>query len=280
MASIEITASDVESAIAQGLAQLKLMRADVKIEVLEEGSRGIIGIGAKQARVRLTPFEEAAAAAPISGKAADELADDEQELDDLDADEEADYEDDDEEYDEEDDEDGDGQADDADAAPQIEGEPLAVEITRTILDRMGFKRAEANGRSVLPMDDADQPSIVVDIDVDERDEEAFLAHSAEALNALQTIVQTMWSHQTKSSVRVNLDVNGYKAQRQDKLINMARRMAERVVESGRPIVLEPMAAIDRRIVHMALRDHPAVYTESLGEGSSRKVQIKLKADKA
>ncbi len=276
MASIEITASDVESAIAQGLAQLKLIRADVKIEVLEEGSRGIIGIGAKQARVRLTPFEETAAAAPVASAASDDLADDEQELDDLDADEDADYEDDGEEYD--DDEEGD--EDDADAAPQIEGEPLAVEITRTILDRMGFKRAEANGRSVLPMDDADQPSIVVDIDVDERDEEAFLAHSAEALNAMQTIVQTMWSHQTKSSVRVNLDVNGYKAQRQEKLINMARRMAERVVESGRPIILEPMAAIDRRIVHMALRDHTAVFTESLGEGSSRKVQIKLKADKA
>lgn len=282
MASIEITASDVESAIAQGLAQLKLMRADVKIEVLEEGSRGIIGIGAKQARVRLTPFEETVAAAPVASTAADDLADDEQELDDLDADEDADYEDDGEEYDDEEegDEDGDGEEDDADAAPQIEGEPLAVEITRTILDRMGFKRAEANGRSVLPMDDADQPSIVVDIDVDERDEEAFLAHSAEALNAMQTIVQTMWSHQTKSSVRVNLDVNGYKAQRQDKLINMARRMAERVVESGRPIILEPMAAIDRRIVHMALRDHPVVFTESLGEGSSRKVQIKLKADGA
>ncbi len=278
MASIEITASDVENAIEQGLAQLKLMRADVKIEVLEEGSRGIIGIGAKPARVRLTPFEETAAATPAAGSAVDDLADDEQELDDLDADEDADYEDDGEEYDDEDE--GDGEEDDADAAPQIEGEPLAVEITRTILDRMGFKRAEANGRSVLPMDDADQPSIVVDIDVDERDEEAFLAHSAEALNAMQTIVQTMWSHQTKSSVRINLDVNGYKAQRQDKLINMAQRMAERVVESGRAIILEPMAAIDRRIVHMALRDHPSVFTESLGEGSSRKVQIKLKSDKA
>lgn len=278
MASIEITASDVESAIAQGLAQLKLMRADVKIEVLEEGSRGIIGIGAKQARVRLTPFEETAAAAPVATAVSDDLADDEQELDDLAADEDADYEDDGEEYDDE--EENGAEDEDEDAVPQIEGEPLAVEITRTILDRMGFKRAEANGRSVLPMDDADQPSIVVDIDVDERDEEAFLAHSAEALNAMQTIVQTMWSHQTKSSVRVNLDVNGYKAQRQDKLINMARRMAERVVESGRSIVLEPMAAIDRRIVHMALRDHPAVFTESLGEGSSRKVQIKLKADKA
>jgi spoIIIJ-associated protein len=59
---------------------------------------------------------------------------------------------------------------------------------------------------------------------------------------------------------------------------MAERMAERVVSSGRPITLEPMPAIDRRIVHMALRDHPGVFTESLGEGSSRKVQIKPKSE--
>jgi spoIIIJ-associated protein len=128
------------------------------------------------------------------------------------------------------------------------------------------------------VDDADQPSITVDIDVEERDEEGFLAHNGEALQAMQTIVQTMWSHKTKSNVRINLDVNGYKARRQEKLMNMATRMAERVVESGRAITLEPMPAFDRRIVHMVLRDHPRVYTESLGEGMSRKVQIKLKEE--
>ncbi len=174
------------------------------------------------------------------------------------------------------DDDNDGEEEDVDGAPMIEGEPLAVEIVQNILDKMGFRRAECSGRSILPMDDADQPSIVIDISVDERDEEAFLSHNGEALQAMQTLVQTMWSHKTKSSVRVNIDVNGYKARRQEKLMNMARRMAERVVESGKPITLEPMPAIDRRIVHMALRDNEAVYTESLGEGMSRKVQIKPK----
>jgi spoIIIJ-associated protein len=276
MASIEVTASDVESAIEQGLSQLGLMRADVKIEILEEGSRGVLGLGARQAKIRLTPYEEIAQPpAPAAADAQASADDDEGEYDDdEDFDEdEADYEDGDEEESEDQ---ADGDADDGEPAPVIEGEGLAVEFTQTILERMGFRRATATGRSLLPMDDADQPSIVVDIDVEERDEEAFLSHNAEALNALQTIVQTMWSHKTKSNVRVNLDVNGYKARRQEKLMNMARRMAERVVESGRPIMLEPMPAIDRRIVHMALRDHPSVFTESAGEGASRKVQIKPK----
>jgi spoIIIJ-associated protein len=289
MASIEVTASDVESAIAQGLAKLQMIRADVKIEIVEEGSKGVLGIGAKQARVRLTPFDEIEAAAaparssaPASSAASDDQDDDgyddDEDVDDVDDADDEDV-DDDEDLDDDDldDVDDEDDADDETAgAPMIEGEPLAVEIASTILHSMGFKRAECTGRSVLPMDDADQPSITIDVTVDERDEEAFLSHNAEALNALQMLVQTMWSHKTKSSVRVNVDVNGYKAQRQERLMSMARRMAERVVSSGKPITLEPMPAIDRRIVHMALRDNPDVFTESLGEGQSRKVQIKLK----
>jgi spoIIIJ-associated protein len=284
--SIEIAAADVESAIAQGLAKLNLIRADVKIEILEEGSKGVLGIGAKQARVRLTPIEDTPVAAPVPAAAPTRAAkDDRDDLDDdLDddlADDDGDEDFDDEDFDDADD-DGEAEAsgDDADdsgeSTPMIEGEPLAVEIVSNILDKMGLKRATCEGRSVLPLDDADQPSIIVNIDADERDEEAFLAYNAEALSAMQTIVQTMWSHQTKSSVRINLDVNGYKARRQEKLMNMARRMAERVVTTGKPITLEPMPAIDRRYVHMALRDNPDVFTESMGEGASRKVQIKPK----
>lgn len=282
MAAIEVTAPDVENAISQGLAKLNLIRADVKIEILEEGSKGVLGIGAKPARVRLTPFDdlETQNVSAQSANSDDDFEDDNIDEDDIDDDdiEDDDIEDDEMDVDDENlaDDDNDGEEEDVDGAPMIEGEPLAVEIVQNILDKMGFRRAECSGRSILPMDDADQPSIVIDISVDERDEEAFLSHNGEALQAMQTLVQTMWSHKTKSSVRVNIDVNGYKARRQEKLMNMARRMAERVVESGKPITLEPMPAIDRRIVHMALRDNEAVYTESLGEGMSRKVQIKPK----
>jgi spoIIIJ-associated protein len=300
MASTEFTAPDVESAIAQGLAQLGLIRADVRIEILDEGAKGVLGIGARQARVRLTPYEDTVsspapktqpAPQPRASTDDDGVDDDDardggdfdDELDDDlsdDADENGDDQGDFDEDDSSDEEATDEAVDGNDGAPMIEGQDFAVEIVRNILDKMGFKRATANGRSLLPMDDADQPSIRVDIDVEERDEEGFLAHNGEALQAMQTIVQTMWSHKTKSNVRINLDVNGYKARRQEKLMNMATRMAERVVESGRPITLEPMPAFDRRIVHMVLRDHPQVYTQSMGEGASRKVQIKLKDARA
>jgi len=275
MASIEIVASDVESAIEQGLAQLGLMRAEVKIEILEEGSRGVLRLGSRQCKVRLTPWDDLPADSAEGDGQSGEAADGDEQGDDAEYEEgdEGEYEDeDDEEEDDEEEEDEDGEPE-----PVIEGEGLAVEITQTILENMGFRRAQAYGRSLLPMDDADQPSIVVEVDVEDRDEEAFLAHNAEGLNALQTLVQTMWSHQTKSNVRVNVDINGFKAQKQETLASMARRMAERVIETGRAVTLDPMNGADRRIVHMTLREFPGVYTESSGEGASRKVQIKPSA---
>ena len=271
MAAIEISAPDIETAIAQGLAKLDLIRAEVKIEVLDEGSRGVLGIGAKQARVRLTPFAEleaAASVAPsqpaksaepvpaaqlISQDAGDAEIEDETEAD-----------------------------DDAGVAEmEIEGAPLAANLTQTILDHMGMVTATCISRSVLPQDDNDRPVIWVDIDFEPNEEgdgdaDTMLAYQSEALNALQMIVQTMWSHQTKSSVRITLDVNGFKERKQSQVKQMAERMAERVIASGRAMTLEPMPANERRLVHMALRDHPDVFTESAGEGSGRKITIKPK----
>lgn len=273
MAATEISAPDIETAIEQGLQQLNLLRAEVKIEVLEEGSRGVLGIGAKPARVRLTPFAEieaAEAAAAAAAKAAEKPAppavvEAAPEVvntvsavtpENVEAAVAADVEDEGEE-----------------PALKIEGEDLAISIARTILDRMGLANAKASARSVFPANSDDEPSIWIDVDMDE-DEDLLLNHTHEGLTALQTIVQTMWSHQTKSSLRVNIDVNGFRSRRETQLINMAKRMAERVIESGKSITLEPMPANERRIIHMTLREEPGVTTESFGEGPARKVQIK------
>ena len=277
MAAIEISAADIETAIAQGLKQLDLLRAETKIEMLDEGSRGVLGLGAKPARVRLTPFAEIEAA-EAAAKAAQQVVpaahvvtqttsismpaptgrDAEVVEEDADTNDTLNT--------------ADTNIDDA--APKIDGEDLAFSIVRGILDRMGLADAKVTARSVFPADSDDEPSIWIGIDID--DEELFLGYQHEGLRALQTIVQTMWSHQVKSSLRVNLDVNGFRERREQQLMNMARRMAERVLENGKPIMLEPMPANERRIVHIALREIDGVETESSGEGPSRKVQIKPK----
>lgn len=280
MAAIETTAPDIETAITQGLAKLNLIRAEVKIEVLDEGSRGVLGIGAKPARVRLTPFAEMEGAAAMATPSADDDAEIESADDAISPDSQDNNADAADDFADEADG-GDDTHDDAgdEAEMEIEGAPLAADLTQTTLEHMGFVTATCISRSVLPQDDNDQPVIWVDIDFEpneegDQDADALLAYQQEALNALQLMVQTMWSHQTKSSVRITLDVNGFKERKQGQIKQMALRMAERVIASGRPMTLEPMPASERRLVHMALRDHPQVFTESAGEGHGRKVTIK------
>jgi spoIIIJ-associated protein len=288
MPATEITAHDVETAINQGLGQLDLLRAEVKIEVLDEGSRGVLGIGARPARVRLTPYAEIEAggqpASPLELAEPDEPPLDEPPLGEPPLGETADQ----------------AEALDFSQAEALEAEEepsdeierppagdrpgtdrplteddarLAADLTQGVLDRMDFD-ATCAGRVAPATEDRDEDHVWVDIEG--RDASRLLAHQSEALDALQLVVQMMWAHKTKSNVRITLDADHYKAQRDRRLTQMALRLAERVVDSGRSITLEPMPPAERRLVHLALRDHPAVMTESQGEGSDRRVTIKLK----
>jgi spoIIIJ-associated protein len=73
-----------------------------------------------------------------------------------------------------------------------------------------------------------------------------------------------------------VDVEGHRERRERQLRQLARRMAEQVIKTGRRLTLEPMRAAERRIIHIELREHPAVTTQSIGEEPHRKVTILLK----
>jgi spoIIIJ-associated protein len=75
-----------------------------------------------------------------------------------------------------------------------------------------------------------------------------------------------------------VDVEGYRDRREKQLVQMAQRMADQVAKNGRKQTLEPMPSAERRIIHMALREHPAVTTESTGDEPYRKVVILPKED--
>jgi len=68
-------------------------------------------------------------------------------------------------------------------------------------------------------------------------------------------------------------VEGYRVRREKQLRQLAQTMAEQAVNTGRRQILEPMPSSERRLVHIELRDHPEVYTESIGEEPRRKVTI-------
>ncbi len=100
-----------------------------------------------------------------------------------------------------------------------------------------------------------------------------IGRRGQTLSCLQYIVRLIVGHQMEARVPVVIDVEGYKQRRYQALEAFARHMAEQVEARGAPFTLEPMPADERRIIHLALADHPDVITESIGQGEARRVVI-------
>ena len=102
---------------------------------------------------------------------------------------------------------------------------------------------------------------------------ALIGRKGERLSALQHLVNLMLSKQVGTWTRVLVDVEDYRGRRERQLRELADRAAARVVETGKMLQLEPMSALERRWIHLSLRDHPGVATQSIGEEPNRRVVL-------
>ena len=221
--SIEVSARTADEAIDKALEELGADLDQVVTEVLSQGSRGILGLGAEQARVRVTLVE--APEYPV-----EETAEESWEA-------------------------------------REEVSKVAVEVLGDLLRHMGIQA------TVVVREPPDDRSMPVVLDVQGDDLGILIGRQGDSLRDLQYITRLIASRKLQRWVDVVVDVAGYKKRRERVLTELAERMAERVVADGSPLTLEPMPAHERRIVHMALRDHEQVTTESTGEGRRRKVVI-------
>ena len=139
----------------------------------------------------------------------------------------------------------------------------AAKTLREILDRMGIEA------EVSAFDDGER----IILDAHGAESGLIIGKKGATLDALQYVINRIISKRPNDGPGVVVDAEGYRGRREDSLTDLARRLAEKAVRSGRPVPVEPMNAHDRRIVHMALADHPEVTTESEGEGMARRVVI-------
>ncbi len=113
---------------------------------------------------------------------------------------------------------------------------------------------------IVPQSDAetdeDERALVLNIVGD--DLGVLIGRQNETLSALEFVTRLMVNQQVRTRTNFVVDVNGYRAKRAESLRKLALRMAEQVAESGRTVALEPMPPAERRIIHLALRDHPSV----------------------
>jgi predicted RNA-binding protein Jag len=102
---------------------------------------------------------------------------------------------------------------------------------------------------------------------------ALIGRKGERLSALQHLVNLMLSRQMGTWTRVLVDVEDYRGRRERQLREIADRAARRVVETGKMLQLEPMPALERRWVHLALKANPDVATQSIGEEPNRRIVV-------
>jgi spoIIIJ-associated protein len=297
--SEEFRGKTVEAAVSAGLTAWQVERDQVEIEVVKAGSRGVLGIGAEDAIVRVSALP-GLEAAQVPGQAPVKVAKpkpkSETSLTPAPA--------------------GDRQQAPSKAAkargdtvaahrgeraaePRAE-QPASAEASATqaspkggvagagddkssvavsqgkellqgLVDRMNLRaRVE-----VVPQSDAeaDEGERVQVLNIVGEDLGVLIGRQNEVLSALELITRLMVNQRVHARSDFIVDVNGYRAKRAESLRKLALRMADQAVETGRTAVLEPMPPAERRIVHLALRDHPKVTTQSVGEGDRRKVTI-------
>lgn len=103
-----------------------------------------------------------------------------------------------------------------------------------------------------------------------------IGYHGENLNSFQLILNALVYKKTASHQKIIVDVNNYRQKREETLKNLAFKYAEQVVNTKQEIKLPYFSPGERRTIHLALKDHPQVTSESTGEGKERRLVVKLK----
>ncbi len=255
--TLEVIAPTVEEAIAQGLAELGLTADAVSVEVLDAGNKGLFGLGKPQVRVRLTV--NPAPASGVMDVQTEPVTRSQPEPKRVES------------------EAGTGSV--VKSSPpvkEVETQPehdALLDRTESVVSKMlhlldlqaqvsaHYGPTERDGRRNIQ------------VDIRGSDLSVLIGRRSETLSAFQYIASLIVGKEEQQFVQLTVDVEGYRDRREKQLVQMAMRMADQVTKSGRRQTLEPMPSAERRIIHIALRDHPAVKTESTGEEPYRKVMI-------
>jgi spoIIIJ-associated protein len=205
MEMIEITAGTVEQAIEKAEVQLGLSRDQFKVEVIREGRSGILGVGGREAVIRVSSTN----------------------------------------------------------LPEEDVVSRVTEILDTLLGLMGVQ-----GKIEVLSDE-----LPLALNIKGEDLGILIGRRGQTLVALEYVTKLIVVQRLKAWLPLTIDVGGYKKHRRDSLQKLALYLAEQVKSRRHAVPMEPMPANERRIIHLALADHPDVTTESVGEGENRKVVI-------
>jgi len=245
---IEIAATTVDEAIKQALEQLSAQEDDVVIEVLATPRAGVLGLGARQARVRVTRRTSNVATSGVQSPPPAPAVDRHPG------------------------EPAAGEAREGEELPQAQREPVDLEQlaheAREVLIRVLELMDE---RAEVFQTQGDPDSVELEIKGDGSG--ILIGRHGQTLDALEYLVNRIVARRIRDAAPVVLETESYRARRRQQLHRMALSMGERAKRDHRPMTLDPMPPRDRRVVHLALKDDPMLTTRSSGDGFLRSIEI-------
>lgn len=237
----EFEGATLEEALGRAALKLGVPEPDLHYEILETGRRGVFGMGARKVRIRVDAPRQLG------------RSDDVEVVDRPSAVEPA----------------GGARAEaeeppEGETASELEGPARDVRDTvQRMVDLMGLKlrvRAQSAADGVR-------------LEVGGADRKLLLQKDAELLSALQFLLNRMARRAWPGSGRVALSCDGYRNQRDDEVVELAREVAQQVAQTGKAKRLHPMNPYERRLVHMTVREMKGVSTRSEGDGFLKKILV-------
>lgn len=253
MKQITQLGASVEEALVIALQQLNTTRDRVEVEVLQKAKRGFLGFGARQAEVRVTVKEVEEKQTEPTVISEDQTAEpivEEETLTSVQSEAEA------------------GEAEQNLPEPAIEQKEDPIESAKdylqSIAKEMGINDltidTEKQGKNLLFRLESEKAALLI-------------GKRGATLNSLQQLTQLIVNKSAKSFLMVKLDVENYRERRQAALEQLAERMADKAVYSGKKVSLEPMPSYERKVIHHALSNRVDIETYSEGTEPHRHLVI-------
>lgn len=290
MKTVRVTGKTIEEAVAEGLRQLGITRAEAVVHVVEEPSSGLFGLlRRKQAVVdvsapdeeapEMAEPEEASPEAPAEAPAAEKAPETDAPAETPAPAEET-------------------------PAEVIPAEMAAAEVPADNEPEAAPAAAEKQDGEEAPFSQEEQNAVAEEakkflsgvfagmgltvtmekmmnpdrilLNLHGKGLGILIGKHGQTLNALQYLTNLAAGRLYRHRYFVLLDVENYRVRREQTLVALARRLAAKVKRNGDPVELEPMEPGERRIIHLALQDDPEIVTDSQGEGSARHIVIHLR----
>ena len=267
MKPVEKWGTDVETATELALQELGLTKDEVDVTILEEPSKGFFGIGAKLALVRV---EEKGKKKEKKDK--QEKKETKKENKQIEKTTEKKTEKKEEKIE------------------KVENNPVKKEEIKSIIDAevpkdlkpceehegLEFLKEMIKNMGLNLNITAKQGDNYLYLEIDGEDSGVVIGKRGQTLDAIQYLTSLVVNKDKEDYVRVVVDAENYRAKREETLMRLAERLADKAVKTNKNVKLEPMNPYERKVIHSTLQGNEFVTTRSEGEGSYRRVIIELK----